>query len=122
MESHATFLAFVFTRIEGGFLGPVGGTVLAVTGMAFGATQVFMLALRLRTTRPEFRGRVMGLRVLAIYAFTLSSIDAGAMDRVWGASWAATIVGAVGMALVVLLASFTRKLHSSVGPLHLTIG
>ena len=58
--------------------------VLAVTGMAFGATQVFMLALLLRNTKSEFRGRVMGLRVLAIYAFTLSSIAAGAMAGLWG--------------------------------------
>ena len=61
--------------------------VLAVTGMAFGATQVFMLALLLGNTKSEFQGRVMGLRVLAIYAFTLSSIAAGAMARFWGAPW-----------------------------------
>ena len=87
--------------------------VLAVTGMAFCATQVFMLALLLRNTRSEFRGRVLGLRVLAIYAFSISSMAAGAMAGAWGAPWAATIVGVLGLALVVLLASFTPKLRQA---------
>ena len=87
--------------------------VLAVTGMAFGAIQVFMLALLLRSTRSEFRGRVMGLRVLAIYAFSFGSVATGAMAGLWGAPRAATIVGGVGIALVLLLASFTPKLRQA---------
>ena len=105
---HASILVFAVSHSL-----YISMAVLAVTGMAFGATQVFMLALLLRTTRAEFRGRVMGLRAVAIYAYSLSSIAAGAMAGLWGAPWAATIVGAVGIALMVLLASFTPKLRQA---------
>ena len=87
--------------------------ILAFTGMCFGATQVFMLTMLLRNTRSEFRGRVMSLRVLAIYAFSLGSIAAGAMAGLWGAPWAAAIVGVVGISLVALLAFFTPRLRQA---------
>ena len=82
------------------------------TGMGFASgTQVFLLTALLRTTGPEFRGRVMSLRSMAIYAFALGSLSSGAMAGVWGAPRAASIVGVMGIALVITLALFTPKLR-----------
>ena len=105
---HASML--VFTASDSFYLSMA---ILLATGMAFGATQVMMLTVLLRTTLPEFRGRVMGLRVLAIYSFTFGSINAGAMAGAWGAPWAANINAVLGIALVVILALLTPKLHSA---------
>jgi MFS family permease len=85
--------------------------ILVITGMAFSSTQVLMLTVLLRTALPEFRGRVMGLRVLAIYAYTFGSISSGAIAGAWGAPWAANINAAMGIALVGILAWLTPKLR-----------
>ena len=85
--------------------------ILVFTGMGFASTQVFLLTALLRTTGPEFRGRVMSLRSMAIYAFALGSLSSGAMAGVWGAPRAASIVGVMGIALVITLALFTPKLR-----------
>ena len=58
--------------------------ILVFTGMGFGSTQVFLLSILLRTTGSEFRGRVISLRSLAIYAFALCSMSSGAMTGLWG--------------------------------------
>lgn len=105
---HASML--VFTVSDSFYLSLA---ILLVTGMAFGSTQVMMLTVLLRATLPEFRGRVMGLRVLAIYAYTFGSINAGAMAGAWGAPWAANINAVLGIALVGVLALLTPKLHNA---------
>lgn len=88
-------------------------SVLFVMGIFFSATQVFMLTALLRTTKPEFRGRIIGLRVLAIYAFSFGSVGAGTMAELWGAPWAANIVGLTGIVLVLALVAFTPKLRQA---------
>ncbi len=84
--------------------------ILLVTGMAFSSTQVMMLTVMLRTTRPEYRGRVLSLRVLAIYAYTFGGAGAGALAGWWGAPWAATTIGLTGILLTGALVLFTPKL------------
>ena len=69
------------------------------------STQVFLLTALLRTTQSEYRGRVVGLRSLAIYAFALGSLSSGA----WGAPRAATVVGVMGISLVLVLAPKLRR-------------
>ena len=103
---HASIL--VFSTSESLYLS-MG--ILVFTGMGFASTQVFILTALLRTTQPQFRGRVMSLRSLAIYAFALGSISSGAMAGLWGAPRAANIVGVMGIVLVVTLAVFTPKLR-----------
>ena len=88
-------------------------TILFAMGIFFSATQVFMLTVLLRTTKPEFRGRIIGLRVLAIYAFSFGSVAAGSMAEIWSAPRAASIVGLVGIGLVVALVAFTPKLRQA---------
>jgi predicted MFS family arabinose efflux permease len=85
--------------------------VLIVIGGAWASTQVFMLSALLGTAQSKYRGRVIGLRSLAIYAFALGSMTSGAMAGLWGAPWAANVVGATGIILVITLASFTPKLR-----------
>ena len=84
--------------------------ILLLTGMGFSSTQVMMLTVMLRTTLPEYRGRVLGLRSLAIYTYTFGGAGSGAMAGAWGAPWAATIIGATGIVLTCALAAFTPKL------------
>ena len=78
--------------------------IVAVTGGGFASTQVFILSALLRTAQSEYRGRVMSLRSLAIYAFALGSMSSGAMAGFWGAPRAANIVGITGIVLVLILA------------------
>ena len=84
---------------------------LVVTGAGFASTQVFILSALLRTAGPEYRGRVMSLRSLAIYAFALGSLSSGAMAGFWGAPRAANIIGVVGIVLVLALAVLAPKLR-----------
>ena len=85
--------------------------IVAVTGAGFASTQVFILSALLRTAQPGYRGRVMSLRSLAIYAFALGSMSSGAMAGFWGAPRAANIVGVTGIVLVLLLAILAPKLR-----------
>jgi MFS family permease len=85
--------------------------ILVMTGIAFSSTQVLMLTVLLRAAPPEFRGRIMGLRVLAIYAYAFGSMSSGAIAGAWGAPWAANMGAALGIALVGILALFTPKLR-----------
>lgn len=103
---HATMVAFSASTSLYLSLG-----LLAVTGIAFSSTQVMMLTVLLRATPPEYRGRVMGLRVLAIYAYSFGSMGSGAVAGAWGAPWAASINAAVGTALVGILAVLAPRLR-----------
>ena len=85
--------------------------ILLVTGVAFSSTQVMMLTAMLRTTQAEYRGRVLGLRVLAIYAYSFGGAGVGWMAGVWGAPLAATIIGITGVLLTCSLAVFTPQLR-----------
>ena len=85
--------------------------LLMLVGLAFSSTQVMMLTLILRTTRREFRGRVVGLRTLAIYAYTFGSANSGAVAGVWGAPMATNINAGIGIAFLGLLALLTPKLR-----------
>ena len=72
---------------------------------------MFLLSALLQTSQSEYRGRVIGLRSLAIYAFALGSMSSGAMAGLWGAPQAASIVGVMGIVLVLTLAIFAPKLR-----------
>jgi len=87
--------------------------ILLVTGMAFASTLVLILTVILRTVPPEFRGRIMGLRVLAIYAHFFGSLLSGATAEAWGAPHAARINAALGIALIATLAFIAPKLRRS---------
>ena len=85
--------------------------ILIAVGAGFGSTQVFMLSALLGTAMAEYRGRVMSLRSMAIYAFALGSIFTGAMAGIWGAQLAAVITGLLGLIFIILLITVTPKLR-----------
>ncbi len=87
--------------------------ILLVTGAAFSSSQVMMLTLLLRTTQAEYRGRVLGLRALAIFAYTGGSAGVGQMAALWGAPWAAAIIGSLGIILTGALVAVTPRLFRS---------
>jgi len=86
--------------------------IVSVTGAGFASTQVFILSALLGNAKPEFRGRVMSLRSLAIYAFAIGSMSSGAMAGFWSAPQASYIVGVMGIVLVLLLAVLAPKLRN----------
>ena len=103
---HASIL--VFSTSQSFYLSMA---ILTVTGAGFASTQVFLLSALLRNAQAEYRGRVMSLRSLAIYAFAVGSISSGAMAGIWGAPRAANIIGGVGIVLVLILAVLVPKLR-----------
>lgn len=105
---HSTILVFA---LSGSFY--LSTVILFFTGMAFASTQVLMLTLLLRNTQPEFRGRILGLRSLAILAFSFGSMASGGVAGLWGAPGAANMVGLTGIGLVILLAVVAPKLRQA---------
>ena len=85
--------------------------ILMVTGMMFSSTMVLILTVLMKTAQPEFRGRIMGLRTLAIYAHAFGSLGAGAVAGVLGAPATAAISGVIGIIMVIILALFVPKLR-----------
>ena len=77
--------------------------------MMYSSTLVLILTVLMENARPEFRGRIMGLRTLAIYAHAFGSLGAGAMAGVLGAPMTANIIGISGIAMVVVLAFAVPK-------------
>ena len=90
---------------------PLSLGILVITGMAFSSTLVLILTTLLRSSSPEYRGRITGLRVLAIYAHTFGSMTAGGIAGLWGAPTAAAINGIVGIMLILALATVAPKLR-----------
>ena len=103
---HASIL--VFATSESFY---VSMTILVVTGAGFASTQFFMLSALLGNTLSEYRGRVMSLRSLAIYAFALGSVSSGAIADFWSPPLAATVVGSMGIILALLLTVLAPKLR-----------
>ncbi len=104
---HASMTAFSFAASM-----PVALAILVATGAAYSATLVLIVTVMFRIARPEYRGRVMGLRVLAISAHTFGSVNSGAMAGVWGAPWAANfnaLLGALLLGAVALVAPGLRR-------------
>ena len=81
--------------------------VLMGTGMMFSSSLVMVLTVLMKTSPPEFRGRIMGLRTLAIYAHAFGSAAFGATAGILGARITVFIcrVRGIGMRSVLALAA-----------------
>jgi len=55
------------------------------------------MILLLRTCEPRFRGRIMGVRMLAIYTLPIGLMLAGAIIPVIGYPWTATVLLLIGV-------------------------
>ncbi|MBL16181.1 MAG: hypothetical protein CL767_03185 [Chloroflexi bacterium] len=106
MGWHSTMIVFAASS---NFYLSVG--ILVVTGMMFSSSVVLVLTVLMKTGRPEFRGRLMGLRTLAIYAHAFGSMAAGALAGVMGAPTAAVLSGLFGIGMMVVLALIAPKLR-----------
>ena len=103
---HATMIVFAASTH---FYLSVG--ILVVTGMMFSSSLVLVLTVLMKTGRPEFRGRLMGLRTLAIYAHAFGSLAAGAMAGSLGAPATAVLSGIFGISMMIALALIAPKLR-----------
>jgi len=83
--------------------------ILLVSGLAFSGSIILIVTVMFRIALPEYRGRIMGVRVLAISAHTVGSINSGWMTGLWGAPIAATINGIAGIVLAAALSIMTPK-------------
>ena len=106
MGWHATMIVFA---VSTNFYLSVA--ILVVTGMMFSSSLVMVLTVLMKTAPPEFRGRIMGLRTLAIYAHAFGSVAFGAVAGMLGASTTVVICGMSGIGMMVVLALIAPKLR-----------
>ena len=88
-------LLLLFARTETAVAGMV---LLGLAGFAQSLSQVPMAALLLRNTTDAFRGRVMGVRSLAIYGLPLALLAAGPLIERMGFAATATLYAGSGLA------------------------
>jgi predicted MFS family arabinose efflux permease len=95
---HVAMLGFAFMNTH------VHGVVaLMVTGFAQSLGMVPMAALLLRNSEPGFRGRIMGLRMLAIYGLPVGLLVAGPLIARFGYRETTCVYGIVGLIFVVAI-------------------
>lgn len=88
---------------------PAGMLVLLLAGFAQSLAIVPMNTLMLRHSEERFRGRVMGLRMLAIYGLPLGLLVSGPLITRFGYPFTATLYSVVGLVLTVLIAARWRN-------------
>jgi Na+/melibiose symporter-like transporter len=86
----------------------LGAPVLFVTGFVQSFCMVPMAVLLLRRSEPAFRGRVMGVRMLAVYGLPLGLLLSGPLVEAWGFAVTASIYSLVGIASTLLIAGCWR--------------
>lgn len=92
-------LAFVQMQHLGG-----GMPVLMLAGLAQSLGMVPMSAMLLRSSDERFRGRVMGIRMLAIYTLPIGLLLSGPLISHWGFQAMATAYCTIGLALTLWIA------------------
>ena len=81
-----------------------GIAILFLAGISHSVSQVPMAAMLLRTTGEQYRGRVMGIRMLAIYGNVPGLLIAGQVIPRIGYPLTATLYCVFGIAVTVLIA------------------
>jgi MFS family permease len=95
-----------------------GGIVLLLAaGFAQSFCIVSLTVLLLRTSREHFRGRVIGVRMLAIYTLPLGLLAAGALIGYIGFAATASIYAMTGLVFTALIA---LKWHADLWPSQVT--
>ncbi|HPU50710.1 MAG TPA: MFS transporter, partial [Burkholderiaceae bacterium] len=88
---------------------PVAMALLMCAGMAQSLSMLTLSILLLRTSEERFRGRIMGVRMLAIYTLPLGLLIAGAMIPSIGFQATALIMVLTGLLLAVWIAVAWRE-------------
>jgi Na+/melibiose symporter-like transporter len=99
-------LNFAFSWIASPHLGEA---LLVVTGIAQSFCMVPMAVILLRTAHPAFRGRVMGVRMLAVYGLPLGLLLSGPLIERIGFSLTGSLYSLVGIAFTLLIAARWRR-------------
>lgn len=98
-------LLLVFARLTDPML---GGVVLALAGFVQSFCMVPLAVLLLRITLQEFRGRVMGLRMLAVYGLPVGLMMAGPLVAQIGFADAGALYAGFGAICTLAIALFWR--------------
>jgi len=81
-----------------------GEIVLVAIGFVQSFCMVPMAVILLRTADPAFRGRVMGVRMLAVYGLPLGMLLSGPLIEHVGFAWTGSLYSLVGLGLASLVA------------------
>jgi len=101
---HAFFIAFVFVDQL-----PVGMILMGLAGLAHNLSLVPLVGLLMRTSDPAFRGRVMGVRMLAIYTLPVSLVVAGWLIEQVGFKQTMVFYMLIGILLTLVIALRWRE-------------
>jgi predicted MFS family arabinose efflux permease len=85
-----------------------GTALLALAGFAQGMSLVPLQVMLLRNSSVQLRGRVMGVRMLAIYGLPVGLLAAGVLIERIGFGNTVTLYAGVGLACVLLIAAHWR--------------
>jgi hypothetical protein len=87
---------------------PGGLLFLTLAGVMQSLTMVSHSVILLRASGQRFRGRIMGVRMLAIYSLPLGLLAAGVLIERVGFRTTATLYAGVGLIFTVLMATYWR--------------
>ncbi|HOA95236.1 MAG TPA: MFS transporter [Quisquiliibacterium sp.] len=82
---------------------PMALLLLLAAGLAQSISMITLAIMLLRTSEERFRGRIMGVRMLAIYPLPLGLLIAGAMIPVIGFRATATVLVVTGLVLTLAI-------------------
>ena len=86
-----------------------GELVLVAIGFVQSFCMVPMAVILLKTADPAFRGRVMGVRMLAVYGLPLGMLLSGPLIEHVGFAWTGSLYSLVGLGLASLVAYRWRE-------------
>ncbi len=87
---------------------PVAMVMLVLAGMAQSLSMVSLSIVLLRTTEQRFRGRIMGVRMLAIYTLPLGLMAAGALIPLAGYQTTGLLYVVIGLVLTLAIGAAWR--------------
>ena len=101
---------FTFDLVFAWITTPVPGEiVLFLAGVAQSFCMIPMAVMLLRVSAPEFRGRVMGVRMLAVYGLPLGLLLSGPLVERFGFAATGTAFSVAGIAFALWVAIRWRK-------------
>jgi len=99
-------LNFVFAWVTVPLRGEI---LLALIGFVQSFCMVPMAVILLRTADPAFRGRVMGVRMLAVYGLPLGMLLSGPLIEHVGFAWTGSLYSLLGLGFTALIAVRWRR-------------
>jgi predicted MFS family arabinose efflux permease len=88
---------------------PGGIVMLLITGVFQSLAMVSLTVILVRESGQRFRGRVMGVRMMAIYSLPVGLLIAGALIERIGFAATATLYAALGLACTIIIALRWRE-------------